>query len=142
MCSINAWQEFDELLKKLRKRRDSVLELNDNKKSFAEVPEKQNKGVLIEKEYTSLFDVYLKALEQAQHGKGKKRHANELDFKDQPILMISRSLNSVNGVLFQAMKKITEIQNIPDTKAKVNELLGAMNYIAAAVIYLEDKKEI
>ena len=48
---------------------------------------------------------------------------------------------SVDGPIFQAIKKCLEIKNITGTEAQVRELLGAINYIAAAIILLEENAE-
>lgn len=89
--------------------------------------------------YDSLRDVLARAYIQAASGKGKERHANGDNFEDQPIITISKLLNSNDGPLFQAMKKIQESKRLERDRA-INELLGAINYIAAAIIYLEQEK--
>lgn len=42
--------------------------------------------------------------------------------------------------LGQAVKKIYESQRLPTKQPAIAELLGAINYIAAAVIVLEEKE--
>ncbi len=53
---------------------------------------------------------------------------------------ISRLIGSHDGLLYQAVKKIQESKRM-DKDAAVRELLGAINYIAGAVIFLEAKEE-
>lgn len=88
--------------------------------------------------YDSLRSVLDEAFAQASKGKGKERHAysDEEPFEKQPICEICTRLGSIDGALFQAVKKIYECKRLPSERA-VNELLGAINYIAAAVILLE-----
>lgn len=96
-------------------------------------------GIVIDNEaYDTLKTVLRSAYEQAASGKGKERHAyeDEEPFEKQPICEISARLGSIDGVLFQAVKKIYECKRLPTDRA-INELLGAINYIAAAVILLE-----
>ena len=99
----------------------------------------EGSNILSKDEYVKLADVLNKAYLQAAEGKGKERHANENNFEDQPIITISKLLNSNDGPLFQAMKKIQESKRLERDRA-INELLGAINYIAAAIIYLEQEK--
>jgi hypothetical protein len=86
--------------------------------------------------YESLSSVLHRAFDQAAKGKGAARHANNLPFDRQPMQSISALLNSPDGLLYQAMKKIQESKRL-DKDAQVRELLGAINYIAGAVIFLE-----
>jgi hypothetical protein len=87
--------------------------------------------------YEKLKAILTRAYNQAARGKGKDRHANGEAFEDQPILEIQRMLGSADGALFQAMKKITETQNLSPVKS-IMELLGAIVYLAAAIIYIEE----
>jgi hypothetical protein len=87
------------------------------------------------KGYASLAEVLDMALEQAQSGKGKERHAEkDQAFSNQLICQLTRT----EGHGFsrgQAIKKIDEAKRL-DAKAAVRELLGAINYIAADIIVL------
>ena len=94
--------------------------------------------------YAILRDVFANAVEQASGGKGKERHANGSPFVDQPILAITRLLTGhpCGALAFQAIKKTIEagrLVELKGTDAAVAELRGAMNYIAAMVIYLEEQ---
>jgi hypothetical protein len=83
--------------------------------------------------YSYLALVLANALEQASHGKGKERHASEGEpFDKQPICEMARRYG-LGGPLFQANKKMLESQRLPWPAAE-RELLGAINYIAAAII--------
>ena len=94
--------------------------------------------------YNALRDVFASAVEQASGGKGKERHANGSPFVDQPILAITRLLTGhpCGALAYQAIKKTIEagrLVELKGTDAAVEELRGAMNYIAAMVIYLEEQ---
>ncbi len=86
--------------------------------------------------YESLAGVLRRAYDQAAQGKGAERHANSLPFDKQPMQSISTLLNDHTGLLYQAIKKIQESTRM-DKDAAVRELLGAINYCAGAVIFLE-----
>ena len=86
--------------------------------------------------YYPLFAVLTDALDQAQVGKGEERHGNGLSFMEQPILTITRAVG-LGFPLGQAMKKIQECQRM-DADAAKRELLGAINYLAAAVLFFDD----
>lgn len=86
--------------------------------------------------YYPLFAVLNDALNQAQVGKGADRHGNGEPFTDQPVLTITRAVG-LGFPLGQAMKKIQECQRM-DTDAAKRELLGAINYLAAAVLFLDE----
>lgn len=90
--------------------------------------------------YESLAAVLNEALDQASHGKGKERHANGRDFLDQPIMEIGRMVG-VGYQTGQAMKKTQEavgMLNRDQRDRAIAELLGAINYLAAAVILIRE----
>jgi len=93
------------------------------------------RSVFVKPEYSDLFEVLREALEEAQEGKGAVRHGNGLSFMEQPALTITRAVG-IGFPLGQAMKKIQESQRM-DTDAAKRELLGAINYLAAAILSLE-----
>lgn len=97
-----------------------------------------NRTIEIPEGYEALAYVLEKALNQAAHGKGKERHATGEPFDQQPICAITRRVG-FGYPLGQAEKKIEESQRL-DTDASIFELLGAINYLAAAVICLEEYK--
>lgn len=88
-------------------------------------------------DYQSLNDVLNRAYHQAAEGKGKERHAGNLAFHEQPMQTISQLVGSPDGLAYQAIKKIQESQRFPQTDRRVSELLGAINYIAGLIVYLE-----
>lgn len=92
--------------------------------------------VTVRNGYNDLFVVLQQALWQAQDGKGAERHGNGLPFTEQPALTITRAVG-LGFPLGQAMKKIQESQRM-DTDAAKRELLGAINYLAAAVLFLDE----
>ena len=92
--------------------------------------------VTVRNGYNDLFVVLQQALWQAQDGKGSERHGNGQPFTEQPALTITRAVG-IGFPLGQAMKKIQESQRM-DTDAAKRELLGAINYLAAAILFLDD----
>lgn len=90
-------------------------------------------------QYKELRDVLIQAELQAREGKGAERHSLGEDFKDQPICVLTRQLG-MGFPLGQAVKKVLESQKLRQYPARSKaELLGAINYIAAAVIVLEEQ---
>ena len=90
--------------------------------------------------YASLENVLHRALQQAASGKGAERHATGLPFEDQPMQTISRLVGTHQGLIFQAIKKAQESTRLPTVERQVSELLGAVNYLAGAIIFLESPK--
>lgn len=86
--------------------------------------------------YESLASVLCRAFDQAAKGKGAARHACARPFDRQPMQSISALVGSSDGLAYQAIKKIQESQRL-DKDARVRELLGAINYVAGIIIYLE-----
>jgi len=91
--------------------------------------------------YNELEEVLNRALKRASKEKGTIRHNNlNQSFLYQPICEINRRLGSTDGLLYQAVKKIYETKVLDKTN-RVNELLDAIVYLAAAVILEEDSNE-
>lgn len=87
--------------------------------------------------YERLAMVLKMAFNQAAHGKGKERHAADgVPFEDQPMNAINELLGSNDGHIYQAGKKSIESKRLPDERA-IAELLGAINYLAGAVIHIQ-----
>lgn len=89
-------------------------------------------------DYAALLSVLDLAYEQASCGKGKKRHANGKPFSQQPIMEIGRMVG-IGFQLGQAMKKAQEAGGMAsrgEIAAAQAELLGAINFLAAAHIQL------
>lgn len=92
------------------------------------------------KNYESLKEVLDDAFAQAAHGKGVVRHGQgDFAFEDQPMQSISKLLGTPDGLLFQAIKKTRESQHLSFDEA-VPELLGAINYLAGAVVFLRSQQ--
>jgi hypothetical protein len=86
--------------------------------------------------YESLASVMTRAYDQAAVGKGKERHATDAPFEQQTSQLICELLNTHTGQIHQAVKKSVESVRLPHDAA-VRELLGAIVYLAGAVIALE-----
>jgi hypothetical protein len=100
-----------------------------------------NSCVEVKKEYRELFSILLAALLQAQDGKGKERHAKEDEpFEKQVICEVGRRVG-VGYNLGQSVKKIYEAKNYGDKTFKIKELLGAINYLASAIILIGEEKD-
>ena len=99
--------------------------------------EVQPTWLMVEPGYEPLFSVLKAALDQAQAGKGKERHANGRAFVDQPILTLTR-LYGLGYPMGQAAKKSEEALRLPK-KAAQAELLGAINYLAAAYLRIGEE---
>jgi hypothetical protein len=89
--------------------------------------------------YETLADVLARAYDQAARGKGKERHAQDLPFDQQPMQTISQLVGSADGLRYQAIKKIQEAPRLSHD-AGVRELLGAIVYLAGAIIHQEQRK--
>lgn len=91
--------------------------------------------------YESLASVLDEALEQAQTGKGVERHACEGEaFEDQQIVQLGEWMGSTHYEIGQACKKAIESTRMSAWRAR-NELLGAINYLAAAVVLIDRADE-
>lgn len=83
--------------------------------------------------YEALAAILQEALNQAQLGKGKERHAAEAEpFSKQKICEITRRVG-LGFPVGQAVKKVEEALRLGGD-AGCREMLGAINYICAAVI--------
>lgn len=92
----------------------------------------------VPEEYESLGDVFFSALRQAVEGKGRERHAEEGEaYEDQIICEVARRVG-LGYPLGQAVKKIYESQRIGGVRG-MDELLGAINYVAAAYIVMQER---
>jgi len=100
-------------------------------------------AVDIPEEYDMLHDILHEALVQAACGKGRDRHAAQGErFEEQRMQTISHLLRTERGMAFQAIKKLTEGLDLEDINAQKRELLGAINYIAGIIIYLESQNDL
>lgn len=88
--------------------------------------------------YEPLAQTLYRALEQSQSGKGKERHARGgQPFLQQPIMEIGRMVGP-GYQIGQGMKKGQEAMGLPTADRQVAELLGAINYFAAAILLIEE----
>jgi hypothetical protein len=91
--------------------------------------------------YERLAEVLQNALDQAQSGKGKERHACGEPFEQQEICHNTRAVG-FGYPLGQARKKAREAKRLLETRGKdaaIAECLGAINYLAAAVIVMDEQ---
>ena len=89
--------------------------------------------------YEKLRNVLGRAYDQAAITKGAERHANDKPFHEQPMQAIA-DRRGIGFILGQVDKKTEEAQGMIARCEKdkaVHELLGAIVYLAGAVIFLE-----
>ena len=86
--------------------------------------------------YSELRRVYEDAIAHAESGKGRERHSNGKPFEQQRGVQIAEQIGSNHGPIFQAMKKASESVRLTREHARA-ELLGAINYLAMAVVVLD-----
>ena len=87
--------------------------------------------------YEALAKVLSLAMAQASSGKGKERHGGHGEpFHEQQICEIQKRVGG-GFCQGQAVKKIYEA-DVLDCERAIDELLGAINYIAAAIIVLQE----
>lgn len=89
--------------------------------------------------YAELKRVLHYAVLQASDGKGKERHACGEPFERQKICRIARSVG-LGFPLGQALKKAEEAERL-EPGAAMRELLGAINYLAAAYLVIEERSK-
>ena len=90
--------------------------------------------------YESLAAILDAALEHAQRGKGKERHASGEPFLEQPMLSIAELFDSSDGHLYQAVKKLKESKRLPPAQRRA-ERLGAINYIVGSLLFDEARDQ-
>ena len=93
--------------------------------------------------YSELKRVLEMAYNQASEGKGKERHANGEKFEDQPIMTIAKG-HGLGYQTGQAAKKLQEAHTLLKLRGKhaaIQEILGAINYAAAAVLLIEQMED-
>jgi len=93
-------------------------------------------SIEVDEGYVSLLEVLIEALNQAQFGKGKRRHGKDgLPFTRQKIINIPNSMDDPKsfGLIFQACKKLQEGQRL-SKDARIRERYGAIIYIAASIL--------
>lgn len=90
--------------------------------------------------YERLMSVLMDAYAQAAHGKGDERHNDGQDFEDQDMIRIIDA-TSEDFALGQAIKKLLEGKRFEDASAKRREWLGAIVYIAGAIVSLREEDD-
>lgn len=90
--------------------------------------------------YDSLRAVLDRAFDQASAGKGRERHARADEPFEQQVILEGARRFGTGALLFQAYKKAEESQRL-DADRAVAELLGAIVYLAAAVIHREEQAQ-
>jgi hypothetical protein len=96
----------------------------------------------IEPGYESLAEILQEALDQAQSGKGKERHAHDEPFDKQEICNGAR-LCGLGAMAFQVRKKTLEaVRLIERGGAEKGEpdILGAIVYAAAMLLVAREQK--
>jgi phosphoribosyl-ATP pyrophosphohydrolase len=89
----------------------------------------------VNENYAPLIDVFSRSLAQAGLGKGMRRHGHtHARWIEQPMFTIRDHVGS-GFPLGQAIKKIIEAQHLDHGKA-IDELLGAINYVASEIVAL------
>jgi hypothetical protein len=79
----------------------------------------------------------MQALSQAQDGKGKERHANDLPFDKQIICTATRE-EGHGFTRGQIRKKIEEVKRLPTVDAQIREMLSIIVYAAADIMVMQD----
>lgn len=97
--------------------------------------------------YAPLHEVLSQAYHQAAGGKGHERHATDDPFDQQPIMVITRLLDDhpCAALGYQTIKKTVEagrLHRIKGPDAAVRELYGAINYLAAMVLRVQEMGDI
>lgn len=96
-------------------------------------------SVKVEPGYESLLTVLVEALNDAQYGKGKERHADNKPFIEQDICQLGRE----EGLGFprgQARKKLKESRRLTG-EHRIKEELGAINFICADIILYREEMD-
>jgi|SRR5690606_4628567 len=87
--------------------------------------------------YERLEAVMQEALDQAAAGKGKERHANGSPFHEQRMQQIARLQGGVDGLVYQAIKKLTEGVKLGPVRGRA-DVLGAAVYAMGILVYWDN----
>ena len=141
VSSVVRFSELDPLIKDIY---NWTLVYDDRCEKDAERYRKEAEVLLDKKDnYSELKRVLEMAYSQAAEGKGKERHANGEKFEDQPIMTIAKG-HGLGYQTGQAAKKLQEAHTLLKLRGKhaaIQEILGAINYAAAAVLLIEQMDE-
>jgi hypothetical protein len=93
--------------------------------------------------YGPLGRVLALAYEQAARGKGRERHARGKPFLQQPIMEIARmvGLPYQTGQLMKKAQEATAMAARGEHAAAKAEILGIINYAAAAYLLIEENQQ-
>lgn len=80
-----------------------------------------------------LYPVFMAAIQQAMHGKGKRHGGASVPFLDQPIFHYSK-MHGRGFLTGQSAKKLEEAASTRQGQAFEAEVLGALVYAGAAII--------
>lgn len=97
----------------------------------------------VEQGYETLAEAMQAALDQAQTGKGKERHANERPFPAQTLMNNTRAVGTGYSC-GQAMKKAEELHGMVqrgEYASAIEECYGAAIYLLATALYIEELAE-
>lgn len=92
--------------------------------------------------YNAFARILAQAFEQVARGKGAKRHGRGREWLQQPIMNIARMVG-LGGHSYQIMKKTQEAQAMferGEHDAAIAEFRGVIGYAAAAIAYIEERK--
>jgi hypothetical protein len=80
-----------------------------------------------------LYPVFMAAINQAMHGKGKRHGGSETPFLEQPIFHYAK-MHGRGFLTGQAAKKLEEAASTRTGEAFETEVLGALVYAAASIL--------
>ncbi len=95
------------------------------------------KRVLDAMAYSQLEDILGEALAQASSGKGFERHSKGELWEDQRWHRVAKD-HGLGYLTGQAAKKIGEQYGYEDPERRVQEILGAINYLAMAIYKIRE----
>lgn len=134
--AMKEWVDIQELAAKRERGRRPIPEDNANKPAatiFEDRVEVESPN------YDALQEVLMDAYAQAAEGKGKDRHGFGLNFEDQDMLAVTDQFG-LGFPLGQAAKKLSEGKRMDRASAR-KEFLGAICYIAGAIVWLDRLKK-
>lgn len=94
-------------------------------------------------QYVALGKVFQECFNQAALGKGAERHTDGSESFTEQFICEGQRLVGIGFGLGQALKKALEANRFAaggNRTAAVHELRGAINYLAATIIVLEEEK--
>lgn len=135
-----AQSSIGEIAQSMRAAGSLLTEIARDQREAPKENQNEEKEQMMDEAYESLNLVLDKAHTQASEGKGKERHAKDDEpFEKQKICEIARRVG-LGYPLGQAIKKAIEAPRLGG-RAGQAELLGAINYLAAAYIVMGESDE-